>query len=449
MPTSCLRLSQANVHRLLKSEKCAEALSYNRGAYDERAALRASPKINAAIDKLWTLMVFESARLGVNVVMQQKQGAKGRWRRARAATMRAYQTVTREGYTQMHLRISKVLKASFDLDNAMAIAGVDWAEDITAYSGDSKLNIWLEEVKKKLREATMDVVTTLGWTALFAEYDEDGGGSISPEEFTDSVRIKMHLPEESLSDEMIGQLFADGDADGGGTMDCDEFLAWAQTWAEMVEEHSDASTELASAAGLLLQASNSIVNKIGWVKLFEKYDEDGGGSLEFDEFNTIVRTDCGIKEATVDEAGLRELFSAVDLDGGGDIDVDEFGAFLASDPLAVGMTREVFAESCFQMAQLWVTEPEDAHYAAFLNIILHGIASRDDQVLRGLIFTSGGAYATSSQGSFILRMACPVFSLVCCSDNAATASWRAFQVRSGQDEGREERGGCGHGEGSI
>ena len=328
LPTTCLRISQGNVHRTLTAEKCKDVLQYEKHRYDARAALKKSPLIDAAVGKLWTLMVFESARLdAANPRLAAAQhdnptdaagfGKKGPsvWNRARKATVKKEQNVTREGYTQMHLRISKVLNQSTDLDSAMAIAGIDWAEDITAYSGDSKVDIWLEEVKKKLREATAVTVTKLGWEALFAEYDDDGSGEISIEEFISACRDRMALSPEVLSDKTIDDLFRSADADGGGTMDLEEFLAWAGSWGKLPE--GGRVTPHVEACLLLLDASTSIVNKIGWIKLFQKYDTDGGGSLEFDEFNTIVREDCGIKEKTVDESGLKELFNAVDLDGGG------------------------------------------------------------------------------------------------------------------------------------
>ena len=76
----------------------------------------------------------------------------GRWQRLKRATIGG--AVTREGYISMHLRISKVLVFGFSLETATDMATNDWAEDITAYSGDSKIDIWLEELKKKLREDT-------------------------------------------------------------------------------------------------------------------------------------------------------------------------------------------------------------------------------------------------------------------------------------------------------
>ena len=147
-PTKCLRLSQHDVHRLLSSAKCAEVLVVAKGAYDKRSRLRASELVRKATLKLWQLMVSESTRLSEHTT----KTAVGRWQRLKRATIGG--AVTREGYISMHLRISKVLVFGFSLETATDMATNDWAEDITAYSGDSKIDIWLEELKKKLREDT-------------------------------------------------------------------------------------------------------------------------------------------------------------------------------------------------------------------------------------------------------------------------------------------------------
>ena len=76
--------------------------------------------------------------------------------------------VNREGYRNFHLRVSKSLEARFDMATAEAVANKDWAEDITAFSGDSTDLVWLEEVKKKFREVTQETVNKQGWAALFA-----------------------------------------------------------------------------------------------------------------------------------------------------------------------------------------------------------------------------------------------------------------------------------------
>ena len=79
-------------------------------------------------------------------------------------------------YSPVHLRISKSLAVNFDFQTASNVANTDWAEDITAFSGDSGVTIWLEEVKKKFKAATAATVTDAsgGWAALFEKYDDDG-----------------------------------------------------------------------------------------------------------------------------------------------------------------------------------------------------------------------------------------------------------------------------------
>jgi CRP-like cAMP-binding protein len=113
-PVVLLRLSSRDVQLLLSSEKCAQALEIGRGTYDRVATLKRSKVVAAAVRKFWDLMVLESSRLA---------GPHGS------------DQVTREGYIQMHIRTSKALSASFDIDTAQDMANNDWAEDITAHTG--------------------------------------------------------------------------------------------------------------------------------------------------------------------------------------------------------------------------------------------------------------------------------------------------------------------------
>ena len=71
----------------------------------------------------------------------------------------------------------------------------------------------------------------------------------------------------------------------------------------------------------------------GWTGLFEKYDEDGSGSMEMDEFMAAVRGDCNINSAVVNDDELAKLFAAVDTDSSGDIDIQGACA-LSTRPLA-------------------------------------------------------------------------------------------------------------------
>lgn len=373
-PTELLRLSQAAVHSLLSSEKCKEVLQLSKRTYSKLQRLRASPMVLDVIGALWNLMVSASRELA-----EAKAGAAGRWELMRQRDAEK-DIVTREGYTEIHLRISKVLKAAFDLEAAKEIASKDWAEDITAFSGDSAVNIWLEEVKKKLRAATTTSVAALGWQALFDRFDVDGSGQLDADEFIAAVRNEMDISEASVNDDELRLLFEQVDADGGGDVSSSEFAEWLASENIPGDEENDAKV-------FIQEASRSIVTSIGWERLFLKYDTDGGGSLDFREFSMIIRNDCGLKSGVVGPQELRDLFNAVDVDRSAEIDADEFTNFIKSDPLAMDMTLEIFAESCYQMAQIWVVDADEEQYAKFFSAIYHGITNGDGS-LRGIVVSS-------------------------------------------------------------
>ena len=114
-------------------------------------------------------------------------------------------------------------------------------------------------------------------------------------------------------------------------MDSAEFAAW------VVQPGDDESKKLVQAASL------EIVTKIGWGVLFQRYDEDGEGSLDYREFATIVRRDCKIPAAVVPDTDLRQLFNAVDVDRSASIDAQEFESFICSDALAQDMVLDIFS----------------------------------------------------------------------------------------------------------
>jgi len=199
-PLVCLRLHQGDVKRLLSSERCAEALASVAAEYGKAEQLKVSEVVAKPLRKYWELMVTESARLA---------GSAGEGQ------------VTREGYVQMHLRVSKALKAGFDLKTAENIANMDWAEDITAFSGDAGVDIWLEEVKKKFKDASTRFIAEHdgGWTGLFEKYDEDGSGSMEMDEFMAAVRGDCNINSAVVNDDELAKLFAAVDTDSSGDID--------------------------------------------------------------------------------------------------------------------------------------------------------------------------------------------------------------------------------------
>merc|ERR1719401_1866741 len=63
------------------------------------------------------------------------------------------------------------------------------------------------------------------------------------------------------------------------------------------------------------------------VEAFKKYDTDGGGDLDFEEFSMMMGK-LDTSDSPVTSLQLRNLFDAVDEDGGGSVSVDEFLAWL-------------------------------------------------------------------------------------------------------------------------
>ena len=124
-------------------------------------------------------------------------------------------------------------------------------------------------------------------------------------------------------------------------MDSAEFAAW------VVQPGDDESKKLVQAASL------EIVTKIGWGVLFQRYDEDGEGSLDYREFATIVRRDCKIPAAVVPDTDLRQLFNAVDVDRSASIDAQEFESFICSDALAQDMVLDIFSVRMHRMATFY------------------------------------------------------------------------------------------------
>ena len=117
-PTVCLRLRQAEVVSLLNSGAMApasrEALEKGFDAYGHRQQLRGSELIKKSTLRFWDLMVGLSTKLvavrgdEASGVAMKRSLASARWEAIRRASGQGF--VNREGYTAMHLCISKVLQ---------------------------------------------------------------------------------------------------------------------------------------------------------------------------------------------------------------------------------------------------------------------------------------------------------------------------------------------------
>ena len=134
--------------------------------------------------------------------------------------------------------------------------------------------------------------------AAFKHFDKNGNGLISPEEFTQVVEQELKL---GMSKTEISELIKKIDTDSSGQIDYNEFFE-----------------------GRHLLEEKKVLSKLNGFYLgpesFRIFDADGSGSVDVDEFLTVLRN-MGVK---LSEEEAVELVKLVDTDGSGDVDYEEF-----------------------------------------------------------------------------------------------------------------------------
>eukprot|EP01047_Picozoa_sp_COSAG01_P099318 COSAG01_NODE_29357_length_639_cov_10.346296_1_plen_209_part_10 len=124
---------------------------------------------------------------------------------------------------------------------------------------------------------------------------------------------------------------------------------------------------------------NDVVGRLegGWAQLFDKYDDDGSGEIDYDEFLGALRKDCDMPPEDVSDADLRKVFKLVDVDSSGAITHDEFDRLLisaspASKPVTT-MSFEIFFGSMFELAETWSSRFEPKPVTTFLNMLFEKV----------------------------------------------------------------------------
>eukprot|EP01043_Picozoa_sp_COSAG02_P010326 COSAG02_NODE_361_length_23829_cov_82.704509_4_plen_1094_part_00 len=340
----------------------------------ETGALRRSRAIREEIKRLWDLMVMESARIAAEST--ELVGA--------AAGQRP--EVTRDGYREMHIRISRVLcdpsEGFTDARKALTLADKDWAGDITRFSGTAHIVVWLAAVREKFREASARAVSTHGFTALFKRYDADGSGELDEGEFAQAVRSDLAIDEATLSTKELKRLFRAVDVDGSGEVDAEEFTTW------LFNSDRSEAKNLRLVKNKFRAASERTASDLGWQVIFDRYDDDNSGELDVQEFTNAVRTECELDEEAVSDDEIKELFGVIDTDQGGGIDAGELMELLEADLDQAAITFGGFYSSIFELAEIWAYD-EDAedlaviehNFVAFLRAVFKATAVPRDHVM--------------------------------------------------------------------
>ncbi|KAH7963312.1 hypothetical protein HPB52_020535 [Rhipicephalus sanguineus] len=130
---------------------------------------------------------------------------------------------------------------------------------------------------------------------VFALFDKDGNGEISPDELGVVMRACGQNPTQAEIEEMI----AKADTDGNGTISFPEFVA-------MMREPPTEET--------IRQA-------------FMMIDKDGKGFITASDLRYVIMTDLG--EQVTDEE-IDEMLREADMDGDGQISYQEFVAVMST-----------------------------------------------------------------------------------------------------------------------
>jgi Ca2+-binding EF-hand superfamily protein len=321
------------------------------------AALRRSKPVKVQVRRLWDLMIAESKFVAENGGEQLTgNGAE----------------VTRAGYRKMHSRVAMALIESGKASPADrdSLADRDWAEDVERFVGTSHIMVFLDQIKTRFQTAASAEVARHGFKTLFARYDLDGSGELDMDEFTKAIRADLAITPELLSNEEVSQLFAAVDTDGGGQIDITEFMDWL-FGASLTAGRSEKS--ITRVKTRFRQASAAICEEIGWKCIFDKYDADGSGELELDEFTTAVREECDLPSTVVSDDEVSEIFGVIDADQSGSIDSKELRALLKADLGATALTFGAFYGSILELVSVWADEQTPQQFVIFLSELFESI----------------------------------------------------------------------------
>ena len=89
-------------------------------------------------------------------------------------------------------------------------------------------------------------------------------------------------------------------------------------------EHTDEAVLKYTIHKMQRALSSNPVLGGSWYKLFQKFDVDGSGKIEFSELLQVLRAEVKVLKTKVSDAELRVVWSAFDKDGDGSITVKEF-----------------------------------------------------------------------------------------------------------------------------
>eukprot|EP01041_Mallomonas_annulata_P001319 gene1319-2541_t len=227
-------------------------------------------------------------------------------------------------FPEVTLQDAKDVIAQFDTDGDGQVS----MEEFVGFFSDRVKQAQAERMHRKVAQKFRDMLRAalakgLKMDQIFAHFDKDGGGSISTEELTAGLKKMPHF--KSMSSSEIQGLVQMIDADGSNDISLNEFRAFLDLNAGIGQTQSQNSLVLKLQTVFRTAADKGLsVDQI-----FAHFDKDGGGSVSTDELATGLKKMPHFKELT--HADIQGLVRILDADGSGDISLQEFRALVDSE----------------------------------------------------------------------------------------------------------------------
>lgn len=190
--------------------------------------------------------------------------------------------------------------------------------------------------KQRLRAAAFDHLDGfVNWLKLFKKYDRDDSGEIEFHEFRMAIRKDAKINKNTLDDAQLLMLFKSVDLDGDGRVDYEsEFLPWLKPpeedpeWKTKRTKARDAGGTPTMVSALAKKEEADLLRKINlikqrmraaaydkggvnWSKLFQQYDRDASGDMDYEEFAHATRKLARVGKDQINDTELKNIFKIV------------------------------------------------------------------------------------------------------------------------------------------
>lgn len=140
--------------------------------------------------------------------------------------------------------------------------------------------------------------------------------------------LQKVLDVNSVNDESLQGAYTQCSA-SSGPLDVDRFLQWYKTNMFTVVAPLTADSTKWKTEELIRTIAEKFhlrVVEVGVIhKLFEKYDTNKSGEIEYDEFEAMMRNLIGVSDATdLPKDRMSRFWNEIDIDQSGAVDFDEF-----------------------------------------------------------------------------------------------------------------------------